>query len=75
MSAQPSCDVRENGVTVVQLDGKRRARKDLLDRAENLERLFLRVLRGLWSPFPTVFLSALGSPVIRYRRYSPPGLS
>lgn len=75
MAAQPACDVRENGVAVIEFDGKRRARKDLLDRAEYLERLFLGVLRSFRRPFLTVGLRALASPVIRYRRYSFPGLS
>jgi hypothetical protein len=31
MAAQPARDVRENDVAVVELDGKGRARKNLLD--------------------------------------------
>lgn len=75
MPAQTACDVRENGVSVIEFDGKRRARKDLLDSPEHLERLFFGVLRNFRRPLLTVVLFALASPMIRYRRYSLPGLS
>jgi hypothetical protein len=50
VAAQPSGDVRQDDVAVVELDGKRRARKDLLDAAERLERRFFDALGilGFW---------------------------
>ena len=47
MAAQAPGDVREDDVAVVELDGKGRAGEDLLDAAEDLDRRFLRFLRGL----------------------------
>jgi hypothetical protein len=47
MAAEPSGDVRQDDVPVVELDGERRARKDLLDAAEYFERRFLDALRPL----------------------------
>jgi hypothetical protein len=45
MPAQATRDVREDRVPVLELDAERRARKDLGDGAEELERGFLRVGR------------------------------
>lgn len=45
MPAQTSGDMRQDDVAVIQLDGKRRARKNLFDAAEDLERRFFEVLR------------------------------
>ena len=53
MAAQTAGDVRQNDVAVVEFDGERRARKDLLDAAEYLERR-QRSIRALFGPRPTV---------------------
>jgi hypothetical protein len=45
--AQTAGDVRENDVTVVKFDGKRRAWKHLFNASEHLERGFSVVLGGL----------------------------
>lgn len=45
--AQPAGDVRENDVTVVEFDGKRRAGKHLFNATEHFERGFSVVLGGL----------------------------
>lgn len=44
MAAQPSGDVRQDDVAVVELDREGRARKNLFDAAENFERRFTGVL-------------------------------
>jgi hypothetical protein len=46
MAAQTPGDMRENRVTVLKLDRKRRAGEDLFDRAEDFERRFFRRLGG-----------------------------
>ena len=48
MAAQASRDVREDFVAVLEFDAERRARVDLLDRAEHLDH---RLLRRLVDPF------------------------
>lgn len=47
MPAQTAGDMRKNDVTVVEFDGKGRARKHLLDAPEYFERRFSVVLRDL----------------------------
>lgn len=44
MASQPPGNVRKNDMTVFELDGKSRARKNLLDASERFERGFLNVL-------------------------------
>src|SRR5665213_1509011 len=48
MAAQASRDVREDFVAVLEFDAERRARVDLLDRAEHLDH---RLFRRLVDPF------------------------
>src|SRR5665213_487183 len=59
MAAQASRDVREDFVAVLEFDAERRARVDLLDRAEHLDH---RLLRRLIDPFDPLRgrLTALG---------------
>lgn len=47
VAAQTSGDVGQNDVAVVELDRKRRARKNLLDGSANLDRSLFDRLRGL----------------------------
>ena len=47
MPAQASGNMCENSVAVIELDRKGRARKNLLDMSEYLDRRFLNVLRRL----------------------------
>jgi hypothetical protein len=42
VAAQPSRDMCQDNVSVIQLDGKRRAGEDLFDAAEDFQRRFLR---------------------------------
>jgi hypothetical protein len=46
MPAQTSSDVREDDMAIIQLYGKRRARKDLFDASEHLQRRLAVVLHG-----------------------------
>jgi len=49
MAAQTSGDMCQDGVAVLEFDGERRARKNLLDRAEELDRgLFGGLGGGFW---------------------------
>jgi len=61
MAAQAPGDVRENDVAVVQLDREGRARENLLNAAEDLDRRFLYVRGyvGFGRPWPA--LSFAGS--------------
>jgi hypothetical protein len=52
MPTQASGDMREDDVAVIDLDRKGRARKNLPDMPEHLDRSFLDILRGFafWYP-------------------------
>jgi hypothetical protein len=52
MPTQASGNMPEDDVAIVELDRKRRARKNLSDMSEYLDRRFLDILRGfaLWYP-------------------------
>ncbi len=60
MPAQTSGNVGQNHVAVVQLDGKRRARKHLLDAAVNFERR-LFVVNAVRFDFACFFCRAISS--------------
>jgi hypothetical protein len=47
VTPQTSGDMGEDNVAVIEFDGERGARKDLLDRSEDLDRRFLRILLRL----------------------------
>jgi hypothetical protein len=59
MPAQAPGDVRENDVAVVELDGEGRAREDLLNAAEDLDRRFLYICGyvGFGRPRPALFFA------------------
>src|SRR3984957_7378322 len=66
VTAQAAGDVREHFVTVLQLDAERRARIDLLDRAEHLDHRLLRRFVDPFDPLRGRF-AALGRPSRRAR--------
>jgi hypothetical protein len=85
MAAQAPGDVREDDVAVIELDGERRARKDLLDAADDLERGLFDALRffdlgcagGFWTAVTSCygkysFVSARGG-MAPYQHKTTPG--
>ena len=66
MAAQAARDVREDFVAVLQFDAERRARVDLLDRAEHLDHRLLRRFVDPFDPLRGGF-AALGRPSRRAR--------